>query len=339
VNKPWIPTTDLKHDNVNPTRITESHTQNGNRTVYAQSIQIRGVDGYFVPYRDIERETLQVDATTVRTTTHTFARDVNGDKTLVQVTEEAKHTQPGGDSAIVRITSNPDVNGKLQPVQREIVETKRIGMDAEETKTTVMLSNINGGLAPVFKTDEVRKRGANDTIESQKTTLLADGAGNWQLSEVRQSSTRREGGNRITEERISRLDGERKLSEVSHTVSKESESASGEKREVVETYSIDVPGITQDGSLHPVERTTSTQRTSASGERITERQMEQPNPGDPESGLRVSILINDTMRAGPSGEQSALTIRMRDMNGTVGVVSVDTTKSDKVPTIQVQQTP
>jgi hypothetical protein len=93
-----------------------------------------------------------------------------------------------------------------------------------------------------------------DTIESQKTTLLADGAGNWQVSEVRQATTRQEGTNRTTEERVSRLDSEGKLGEVSQVVSQESESTSGEKRSVVETYSIDVPGTTRYGSLHLVER-------------------------------------------------------------------------------------
>ena len=33
-----------------------------------------------------------MDATTVRTTTRAFALDANGEKTLVQVTEEEKHT-------------------------------------------------------------------------------------------------------------------------------------------------------------------------------------------------------------------------------------------------------
>ena len=73
----------------------------------------------------------------------------------------------------VRVTYNPDVNGRLQPVQREIVETKKISKDVEETNTTVMLPNINGGLAPAFKTHELRKRAANDTVETEKTTLAS----------------------------------------------------------------------------------------------------------------------------------------------------------------------
>jgi hypothetical protein len=337
--KSWTATTDLKGNNLNPTRIIESHSQTGNLTLEQRSVQIRNADGHFEPYQDIERETLQVDAATMRTTTHTFARDFNGRKTLVQVEEEEKHTLPGGDSNVTRITSNSDLNGKLKPVQREIVETKRVGTDEEETNTTVMLPSINGGLAPAFKTHELRKRAANDTVESEKTTLLLDVNGNWQVNEVRQATTRQEGTNRTTEERVSRLDSEGKLGEVSHVVSQESESTSGEKRSVVETYSIDVPGTSRDGSLHLVERKTSTESSSSTRERATEQKVEQTNPGDPGSGLRVSVLVDGRTVPGPSGEQSTVTIRARDSNGKFGIVSVDTTKADRIPTIQVQQTP
>ena len=338
-NKSWTATTEPQNDNVNPTRTIESHTQSGNRTLDNQSVQRRGSDGHFEPYQNIEKETVQVDAATVRTTTRTFGRDADGVKTLVQVTEEEKHSLPGGNSNLVRATSNPDVNGKLQLVQRQIEETKRISKDVEETKTTVMLLSANGGLAPAMKVEQRRKRGANDTVESQKTTLLPDGAGNWQVGEIRQSTTRQEGKNRSTEERVSRPDAEGRLGEVSRTVSKESESAPGEKRNIVETYSVDTPGSARDGSLHLVERATTAQRTSSTGQRTTEQQVEQPNPGDPGSGLRVTTLTTDTLRSGPSGAQATQTIQVRDANGSFGVVSVDTTKSDNVHAIRVQIAP
>src|SRR6266478_3871410 len=280
-NKAWTATTESQGDNVNPTRTTESHTKSGNRTLDKQSVERRGSDGHFEPYQDIEKETVQVDATAVRTTTRTFGRDANGAKTLLQVTEEEKHALPGGDSNVLRVTSNPDVNGRLQLVRRETEETKRTSKDVEETKTTVLLPNVNGGLAPAMKVQEVRRRGANDTVESQKTTLLPDGGGNWQVSEMRQATTREEGKSRSTEERVSRPDSEGKLGEVSRTVSKESESAAGVKRNTVETYSLDIPGSSRDGSLHLVERSTTSQRTNSSGQQTTEQQLEQTNPGDP----------------------------------------------------------
>ena len=197
-DKSWTATTESQSDNVNPTRTTESHTRNGNRTLDNQSVQRRGTDGHFEPYQDIEKETVKVDATTVRTITRAFARDADGAKILVQTTEEEKHTSPGGDSSVVRSISNPDGNGKLQLVQRQVEETKKISKDVEETKTTVMLPSVNGGLAPAMKVEERRTLGANNKVESQKTTLRPDGAGNWQVDEIRQATTRQEGKNRST---------------------------------------------------------------------------------------------------------------------------------------------
>ena len=342
-DKSWADTTDSKSDDLLPTRIpvriVESHSQNGQRTLDQRSVEIRGTDGHFEPYQDIERETLQLDATTVRTVTRTFSPDVNGKKTLVQVTEEEKHSLPGDGSNTVRVTYNPDVDGKLQPVQREIVESKKIAEDLEETKRTVMLSSIDGGLAPAFKTHELRKRAANDTVETEKTTWLPDVNGKWQLSEIRHNIETQGAKDRSIEERVSRPDAEGKLGQISRVVSQETEDASGEKRSVVETYSIDVPGTTRDGSLHVVERKTSTERSSSTGERATAQKVEQINPGDPGSGLRMSVLVDGKIVPEPSGEQSTVTIRARDSNGSFGIVSVDMTKADRTPTVQIQQTP
>ena len=333
-NKAWTATTESQGDNVNPTRTTESHTKSGNRTLDKQSVQRRGTDGHFEPYQDIEKETVQVDATTVRTTTRAFGRDADGVKTLVQVTEEEKHTLPGGDSNVVRATSNSDVNGNLQLVQRQIEETKKISKDVEETKTTVMLPSVDGGLAAAMKVQERRTTGANDTVESNKTTLLPDGAGNWQVGETRQTTTKQEGKNLSSEEKVSRPDSSGKLDEISRTVTKTSEGGSGEKHNTVETYSLDVPGSTRDGGLHLVERATTTQRTSSTGQQTTEQQVEQPDPGD--HGLRVTTLTTDTVRPGSSGAHATRTVQARDANGDFGVVSVDTSKSDNIHAIQVQ---
>jgi hypothetical protein len=141
------------------------------------------------------------------------------------------------------------------------------------------------------------------------------------------------------EERIFRPDADGKLVEVSRAGTQESESASGEKRSSVETFCIDVPGTTRDRSLHLVERKTSTERSSSRGERTTEQKVEQTNPGDPGADLRVSVLVDGRIVPRPSGEESTVTIRVRDANGSFGIVSIDTTKSDRIPTIQIQQTP
>ena len=229
-NKSWSTTTEAQGEGVNPTRTTESHTQSGNRTVDKQSVERRGPDGHFEPFQDIETETVKVDAHTVRTITRAFARNSEGAKTLVQVTEEETRSSATGDSNMVRTVSSPDVNGKLQLVQRQIGETKQLGKGVEETKTTVMLPSINGGLAPAMKTQERRTAGANDTVESQKTTLLPDGSGNFQVSEVRQATIKQDGKNSSSDERVSRPGSDGKFGEISRPVTRDSEGTSGEKR-------------------------------------------------------------------------------------------------------------
>src|SRR6266852_963337 len=337
-NQSWTAATDLNSNNANPTRATESHAQSGNRTLDARSLQRRGSNGEYEPYQDIEAETLKVNSTTTRTITRTFGRDTDGRKNLVQVREEEAHNQPGGDSSVTRVVSNPDANGRLQPVQREIATTKKIGKDLEETKTTVMLPGINGDLAPAMQVQERRQQGANSTVDSQKTTMSPDGSGNWQVSETRHTTIKQQGTNSTTEERVSRLDPNGKLAEVSRTVSKESESAPGEKRNTTEVYSVDVPGSARDGSLHLVQRETTAQRTSSTGQQTTQHQVEQPDPGNPDSGLRVTVLTTDTLRPGSSGSRTTRTIEALDPNGNLAVVSVDTTKSDNTA-VQVQIAP
>jgi hypothetical protein len=337
-NQSWTTTTESHREDVNPTRTTESHTKSGNRTVDKQSLERRGLDGRFEPYQDIEKESLQVNASGVRTTIRTYGRDSSGAKTLIQVTEEEKQALPGGNSKTVRATSNPDTNGHMQLVQRELSETKKISRDVEETKTTVMQPSINGGMTPVTQIEERQQHNGNNT-EFKKTTLLPDGAGNWQVSEVRQGTIKEEGKNRSTEERVSRPGSEGKLGEVARTVSKEAESPSGEKRNTVESYSTDITGSTPDGKLHLVQRVTTTQNAGSGGQQSTVQQVEQPNPGDPGAGLRLTTLTTDNLHSGPSGAQATRTIQVRDASGSLGVVSVDTAKSDSVHAIQVQIAP
>jgi hypothetical protein len=190
-----------------------------------------------------------------------------------------------------------------------------------------------------MKTQERRQQGANNTIESQKTTLLPDGNGNWQVGETKRTTIRQEGKDRSTEESVSRSDLDGKLGEVSRTTTREANGAPGERSKTVESYSVDVPGVARDGSLHMVERSTTAQSTSSTGQQNTERTVEKPDPGDPSAGLQVTIMTTDTVRPGPAGAQSMRTTELRDADGNLGVVSVDTTKSDNNHAIQVHIAP
>jgi hypothetical protein len=240
----------------------------------------------------------------------------------------------------VRSVSNPDANGDLQVVQREIKETTttKTGNNVEETtKTTVMLPGPEGGLAPAMMTQE-RSTQTGQTLDSQKTTFLPDGNGTWQVGEVQETKTQQQGNDRTTEQQVSRPDADGTLSEVSKKVSKESVGA-GEKRSTADDYSINVPGTPQDGALHLVERVIATESTPTSGQQNNTTKIEQLNPGNPDAGLRVTIMTSDALRTGSSGMQATETIRQLNANDDMAVVSVDTSESNSNAAVQVQIAP
>src|ERR1035437_1076634 len=200
-SKSWTTTTESHTANTNPTRTTESHRQSGKDTVDSQSVERLGADGHYEPYFDIEKESVQVNDTTIRTVERTFGRDGSGHKLLTQVTEEEKQSLPAGDEKLVRTTSDADLDGHLQVVRREVTDTRNAGPDAQEKKTTVFLSDGRGGMAASMQIQQREKRSGDHTVEVQKSTLLLDGAGNWQVGEMRQATISEDGKNRSTEER------------------------------------------------------------------------------------------------------------------------------------------
>jgi len=341
-SKSWTATTVPElSGNTNPTRTSETHTEADGRTVERQSVERIGLDGSYEPYLDTEKETVKVDATTVKTISRTFGRDSEGRKTLVQVTEEEQRSLPRGEVKIVRTTSDPDANGNLQIVQREIQDTKQTNPEAQETKTTVLMPDANGGLAPSLQTEERQTKINDHDVEIHKSTLLPDGNGHWQVSEVREGTIKDDGKNRTTEERVSRPDANGNLGVIEKTVRKESESAPGEKRETEETYSTDIPGSAGDGSLHLNQRVTTVDRKGEDGGQSTEKQVEQRDPGAPGDALRVTQKAIDIVRPGTdSTKKETQTIQALDSNGNLAVVSVDIgKKEEKNSAIQVEIAP
>jgi hypothetical protein len=121
-------------------------------------------------------------------------------------------------------------------------------------------------------------------------------------------------------------------------LARETETPAGEKSSIVETYTIDVPGLTRDSSLHLTRRVTTVDKKDSDGKK-TEQRVEEPNPGDPSAGLQLTTQTIDAERSGASGTQQTKTIQERNLNGTLEVVSVDRRKSEHVPAAQVQTAP
>jgi hypothetical protein len=67
--------------------------------------------------------------------------------------------------------------------------------------------------------------------------------------------------------------------------------------------------------------------------------VEQINPGEPGAGLQVTIQSTDAQNSSAAGTQQTRTLQTRGSSGALSVVSVDMTKSDKTPAVQVQVAP
>jgi hypothetical protein len=342
-NQSWTATTRQQlPGSLNPSKTSETHTEAGGRTIDNQSIETMGMYGRYAPYLDVQKETVKVDANTVRTIERAYGRDSDGRKTLVQVTEEEKRSLPGGAVKVVRTTSNPDANGGLQVVQREIQDTHQISPTVQETKSTFFTASTNGGLAASMQTTERNTKTSEHNVEFRKSTLLPDLNGGWQVGEVREGTVKEDGKDRTKtkEERVLRPGADGNLTVVERTVSKESENAAGEKRSAVETYSNNLPGSPVDDSLRLNQRVTSVSRKSEDGRQSTATQVEQRNPGHPSDRPRLTEQTIDIVQSGLDGTtRQTQTLRSLDSNGSLGVVSVDTRKQDTSPAIQVDIAP
>jgi len=332
-NSSWTTSSQQRDSNgaLNPIRTNETHTEANGKIVDKKSLETLGPDGRYIPYQEIEKESVRVDAVTVRTIERTFGRGPDGARTLVQVKKEESRNRGDGENSLERTILNPDANGTLQVVQRELQDSRQISPGIQETKTTVLTPDVNGGLTPAVQVDERQKKSSDGTVEFKKSTQLSDGAGHWQLAEVREGTSKQEGGQiRSSEENVLRPDSNGKLAVVERTVSNSAEPGPGEKRDSTDTYSVNVPGIAGDSTLQLVQRETAVTRKAVTGQQTTIERTEQLNPGAPKDGLQVTNEAIDIVRptGGDSSEQSRA-ILTQGPGGKLREVWVDFSSTDK----------
>jgi hypothetical protein len=341
--KSWSTTSEQTDPNgvMNPTRTHTTHTEVDGRIVDKTITETLGPDGRYVPYTEVEKESVRVNDTTMRNVERSYARDADGRRTLMQETQEESRKLPDGERRVTSTTSNPDGNGALQVVQRSIMDSKLVSPGVRNTKTAIESADGSGGLSPTLQIEEKEKQTDATTVEFSKSTSFVDGNGRWTLSEVREGTTTKDAGGESTkDERVLRPNADGKMAVVERTVSKSAPTGSGEQRETTETYSTNVPGQAGDEGLKLVKRESTLRRSGAGADRSMTRQVEQTNPGDPAAGLQVTQETIDIVRTGANGvTQQQSTIVTTDANGSMNTVWVDMGKSDKPAAVPVNNTP
>src|ERR1700690_4168132 len=134
-NQSWTASSQQEDPNggINPTRTRETHRVVDGRVVDQTLVETLGPDGQYVLYSDREKEFLRVNDKTMRNIERSFARGPDGERTLIQERQEESRSLPGGEQKVVRTISNPDANGALQVVQRELEDSKQLSPGVRET--------------------------------------------------------------------------------------------------------------------------------------------------------------------------------------------------------------
>jgi hypothetical protein len=338
----WTTSSQLTDANgtANPTRSTTTHAEINGRIVEKTVVEARGPDGQYVPYSEIERETVRVNETTVHNVERSYGRTPDGQRVLTQETREESRSSPGGEKKVTRTTSNPDGNGALQVVQRTLVDSKQVGPGIRETKTTLFSADGSGGLGPSMQIEERERKTDAGTVEFKKSTSQADVSGHWMVSEIREGVSRQAAGGGTKEETVLRPDANGKMAVVERTVSKQSADGGAGQSDTIETYSADVPGRAGSEGLQLVRRESTVQRTGASGAHNTSRRVEQTNPGDPGAGLQVTQEAIDIVRPGVNGTAAQTSVvRTSDSNGRLNTVWIDMGHTDNPAAVKVDTAP
>ena len=115
---------------LNPIRSRTTHSEVDGHVVDKTVTERLGPDGRYIPYSAIERESIRVNDTTVRTIERSYGTDPDGRSALRQETEEESRSFADGAKKVTRTTSNPDANGALAIVQRAMIDSKVVDADS-----------------------------------------------------------------------------------------------------------------------------------------------------------------------------------------------------------------
>src|SRR5262249_31084147 len=149
----------------------------------------------------------------------------------------------GGDQRVTRTTLNPDANGSLQTVRREIEDSKQLSPGVQETKTTVLGPDSSGSPVAVQRHVGRQKQAGENSVKFHKETSSADINGGWQTNEIREGSVTKNGAEQVKEENVLRPNGDGKFAVAERTVSRDSDPKTGHAKSTVESFSTSTPGM------------------------------------------------------------------------------------------------
>jgi hypothetical protein len=310
-----------------PHRIRERRLEGIDRGSRIQTLTGLSVNGTLEPIREIQEESVRLDAQTTRKIRRLFTRAPDGSLRMAEQTEETTRTLPGGKTRVEGTTSRVDLNGRLQPTQRQIREIENVGADVTKTHTSVLAPDINAGFARTLEIDEVERRKPGGGVEIQETRTAPNPNHSWEVRErvervIRPEST----GARTEEEQLYRRDFEGKMFLAERTVVRETKDAQGVVRRAAESSRRNAAAapLQVDSRVRTVE-TRMPDGTVRTVEELEARRLDSPG-----EGLRLIQKSMEILRPdGKGGVEGDRQIQGLDPNGRLVVTSAVKIKETK----------
>lgn len=215
---------------------TKQDKEGGSLRTYQNS------NGRRVPYIR-EKETVVVKGARSETREkRTQLYDTSGNPTQQELVRTQERRLADGTIETTATTYRTDLNGRMQPVERQVERVKEQGALTTTTKV-VERPTVNGGFGAIKKEESTeRKQGETaSTIETVRS--IGDGSGALQVAEREQTTMKRQGTTATTETQVfsrSVATGQMGLSE--RTVGILQERADGSSTEKIETFGFQVHG-------------------------------------------------------------------------------------------------
>ena len=298
-----------------PTHDIVTRTEQDGRTIEKRIVEGPSINGGYALLIETERQTIQLNPNAATIVTRQYSRGADGNRQLFEVIEEQRSTAPGGRETGVRTTWQPDLNGRLQVVEREVRETVAASDDTRQTTSTVSRQVANG-FQPVLRSQQIEWR-KGDVAAQQTTVLVPDSNGNFVPLSRSESTTTKTASGQTKDECLYRENGlVNHLTVVQRDVTTESTDPHG-SHSTAQTYSVFVPGAAPEPeSLVLVQQISSSRQSRSDGSSQAKQQVEVIDSGNPSSGLQLVISASGTSQlTGNEQMKRQIVVHSSDENG------------------------
>jgi len=212
--------------------------------------------------------------------------DTAGNPTQQELVRTEERRLADGTVVTTSTTYRSDLNGRMQPVEREVERVKEKGA-VTTTSKTVERPTVNGSFGAIKREESTERKQGDSASTIETVRSIGDGSGRLQVAEREQTTMKKQGSTSTTETEVFARNvatGEMGLSE--RTVGVLQERADGSSSEKIETYGFRLQGggtnlNAQRMQLQEVvERRTTKTATGETRERTSVRVRDVANPSE-----------------------------------------------------------